>query len=140
MDDISKKYSNGEINIIWKPSLCIHSKKCWSNLPNVFNPREKPWIKTEGVSSETIKSQIDQCPSGALSYELIGNSNTSSVSNLHSINISSNGPILVHGNIELTYPDGRKEIKQKTTALCRCGASGNKPFCDGSHHKIGFKD
>ena len=55
------------------------------------------------------------------------------------IEIALNGPILVHGKIELTHSDGRKESKEKVTALCRCGASSNKPFCDGTHNNIGFK-
>jgi uncharacterized Fe-S cluster protein YjdI len=48
MKDITKKYSNYEITIVWKPNTCIHSTICWKHptgLGNVFNPSEKPWIK-----------------------------------------------------------------------------------------------
>lgn len=139
MKEITKTYSNEEITVKWQPHLCIHSKKCWTQLPSVFNPREQPWITLEGDNTQQIVKQIDQCPSGALSYQLKKNivENTSSE---NKIEITSNGPILVHGKTELTHSNGNKEIKEKVTALCRCGASANKPFCDGSHHKINFKD
>jgi uncharacterized Fe-S cluster protein YjdI len=68
MSDIVKKYSNGEITIVWKPAMCIHSKKCWTGLPEVFNPREQPWVKPHQVDSDAIIKQIDCCPSKALSY------------------------------------------------------------------------
>lgn len=140
MKDILKTYDNGEITIHWKPSLCIHSKKCWTELPHVFNPREKPWVKPKAASTESIIAQIEKCPSGALSYTI--NNASPSKSTEHSdntIEIAANGPILVHGTIEIKHADGRIEIKEKMCALCRCGGSSNKPFCDGTHHKIGFK-
>ncbi len=71
MKDITKKYSNGEITIVWKPSLCIHSTRCWkgdTGLIDVFNPMEKPWIKPAGASTERIVQQVKLCPSGALSF------------------------------------------------------------------------
>ncbi len=71
MRDITKRYSNGEITIVWKPGTCIHSTICWkgvTGLSAVFNPAEKPWIKPEGASSEKIIEQVKKCPSGALSF------------------------------------------------------------------------
>ena len=70
MKDITKKYSNGEITIVWKPNTCIHSTICWKGLIEVFNPKERPWIKMDGASTERIIEQVKQCPSGALSYYL----------------------------------------------------------------------
>lgn len=73
MKDITKKYTHGELTIIWKPSLCIHSTKCWkgeNGLPSVFNPMEKPWIRPEGAEAGRIIEQIKHCPSGALSFEI----------------------------------------------------------------------
>ena len=71
--DITKKYTNGEVTIVWKPALCIHSKNCWNDvigMPHVFNPFKKPWIKIEADSTEKIIDQVKKCPSGALSYYL----------------------------------------------------------------------
>ncbi len=71
MPDIIKEYKKGALTIVWKPGACIHSTICWkaaTGLPSVFNPFEKPWIKTEGASVEELVEQIKKCPSGALSY------------------------------------------------------------------------
>ena len=62
------KYSNGEVTIVWKPDLCIHSGNCARGLPEVFKPKEKPWITPEGSDTERIIEQVKKCPSGALSY------------------------------------------------------------------------
>lgn len=63
-----KQYDNGEIIIVWKPAVCIHSKICWKGLPDVFKPFEKPWIHQHAEETQRIIDQIDQCPSKALSY------------------------------------------------------------------------
>ena len=70
-NNIIKKYSNGKVTVVWKPGTCIHSTICWkgiTGLSEVFNPREKPWIKMDGASTERIVEQIKKCPSGALSF------------------------------------------------------------------------
>ena len=66
--EIRKTYSNEEITVIWQPHMCTHSKECWKGLLSVFDPREKPWIKLDGATNDEIMSQIDKCPSKALSY------------------------------------------------------------------------
>jgi uncharacterized Fe-S cluster protein YjdI len=68
--DITKKYSNGEATIVWKPGLCTHSRKCFTGLSEVFHPQELPWITPEKSTTEKIIAQVKQCPSGALSYYL----------------------------------------------------------------------
>ena len=66
--EIVKKYTNGELTVVWKPDLCIHSGVCVRTLPKVYNTKEKPWIKPENASTKELKAQISNCPSGALSY------------------------------------------------------------------------
>ncbi|MFT3793521.1 (4Fe-4S)-binding protein [Flavobacterium sp.] len=65
---MTKEYSNGEVTIVWKPDLCIHSAICAKGLPKVFQPREKPWIKEQAATSKEIMDQVSKCPSGALSF------------------------------------------------------------------------
>jgi uncharacterized Fe-S cluster protein YjdI len=69
MKDIVKRYTNGEVTVIWQPSLCIHSGICFRGLPKVFDPRRRPWVILEGTESDAIVAQVEHCPSGALSYE-----------------------------------------------------------------------
>ena len=66
--DLTKEYTNGEITIVWQSGKCIHSGNCVKGNPEVFKPREKPWITPENSNSEKIMRTIDTCPSGALSY------------------------------------------------------------------------
>jgi uncharacterized Fe-S cluster protein YjdI len=68
MKDITKKYTNGEVTIVWKPSVCIHSAICFHGLGEVFHPKELPWITLENSTTAKIIDQIKKCPSGALSY------------------------------------------------------------------------
>jgi putative redox protein len=66
--DKNLKYTNGEITVVWKPELCKHSGRCVTQLPKVFNLKTKPWVTITGADSETIKAQVDKCPTGALSW------------------------------------------------------------------------
>ena len=68
MKDITKKYTNGEVTIVWRPAICIHSTVCFRGLSEVFDPRRRPWIVPENSDTEKIISQVKHCPSGALSY------------------------------------------------------------------------
>lgn len=137
-------YSKDDLTIVWKPNTCIHSTLCWKSLIAVFNPRQKPWINMDGASVEKIIEQVKKCPSGALSYYLISekteeNSTTES-ENQTTIEVSKNGPYLIKNECLIIHADGKKELKTGTIALCRCGASASKPYCDGSHRKIEFTE
>lgn len=67
-DEMVKTYTNGEITIVWKPGMCSHSGMCVQTLPQVYNPKAKPWITIENATTEELKAQLAKCPSGALSY------------------------------------------------------------------------
>ena len=137
--EVIKEYSNGEITILWKPKTCIHAGECVKRLPNVYKPKDKPWIQIKNATTTALKEQILACPSGALSYISKNQVKTKNMESKMKINAMQNGPLLVDGIIEVTKPDGSIENKEKTTAFCRCGASSNKPYCDGEHRKIDFK-
>lgn len=68
--ETAKEYSNGEVTIVWKAGLCTHSANCAKGLPQVFKPKEKPWINPESASTEEIIRQVQKCPSGALTFYL----------------------------------------------------------------------
>jgi len=142
MKEITKHYSNDDITVVWKPDQCIHSTLCWKGLVSVFNPRERPWIKIGGSDTDSIIAQVEKCPSGALSFyrnnEQKEERSTTDVDTI--VEVTSNGPLMVYGNITVKHKNGEEDKKHRVTAFCRCGASSNKPFCDGTHVKIGFKD
>jgi uncharacterized Fe-S cluster protein YjdI len=142
--DITKKYTNGEVTIVWKPSICAHSAICWKGpdgLKSVFDPSKKPWIDPEGAATDEIVKQIEKCPSGALSYYYNDEENQpEEVSGDTVVEVSPNGPLMIYGNLEIKLSDGSTEKRSKVSALCRCGLSGNKPFCDGSHKKEGWSE
>ena len=64
------EYSNGELTIIWQPDLCQHSGICVKTLQQVYNQKERPWVKIENATTDELIAQINKCPSGALSYRL----------------------------------------------------------------------
>lgn len=140
MKDITKHYTNGDITVVWKPEQCIHSRICWTELIEVFNPRERPWVKMEGADTERIIAQVDKCPSGALSWYRNDETEQPQTSVDTIVEVAKNGPLLVYGNIKVKDKEGNESEKHRVTAFCRCGASSNKPYCDGTHVKIGFKD
>ncbi len=144
MSDTLKEYSNKDITIVWKQEKCIHSANCVRGLPGVFNPHERPWIKVKNADTPHLKETIEKCPSGALTWKNLATENfdkdvDQAVGEGVKLNVFADGPILVKGNFEITDSEGNVLEKQDNVALCRCGASANKPFCDGAHKKIGFK-
>lgn len=134
-----KEYKKEDLTVVWDTGTCIHSAICAKGLPSVFKPRDRPWIQTDGASKQEIMAQIDKCPSGALSY-YVGEKKEEQMENeTTKVEVAANGPLLVSGNLVITNADGKEEHKKRTTAFCRCGASENKPYCDGSHKEIDFK-
>ena len=135
-----KEYTNGEVTIVWQPKLCIHSANCVNGLPGVFDQNARPWINAEGAGTQEIIEQIKQCPSGALTFYMNGEDQSEEVIETERIvEVVKNGPLMVFGNISLRHGDGTISKQHRVTAFCRCGASDNKPFCDGTHRKIGFE-
>ncbi|SMD36450.1 Uncharacterized Fe-S cluster protein YjdI [Reichenbachiella faecimaris] len=131
-----KHYSNDKVTVKWQSDLCIHSEKCFHGLPKVFNPKQRPWINIEGALSEDIIAQVAKCPSGALS--IVHEDQKTAVSQETIVETMPNGPLMVYGNMKIKHAGGETTKDSKATAFCRCGASENKPYCDGSHKKIDF--
>lgn len=152
-----KEYSTDEITVFWEPSKCIHARECVKGLPQVFDRSKKPWINIKGASAGEIMRVIDKCPSGALSYKKVQPPQTRSAepepvqgieaskggltpSPVTRIKVIDKGPLMVEGGCVLVDKGGKEEVKSGTFALCRCGRSKNKPYCDGSHKGVEFDD
>lgn len=67
-NNLKKEYTNGEVTVVWQSGKCIHSGNCVKNNPAVFQPKEKPWIKIDGSSTDKIIETVKKCPSGALTF------------------------------------------------------------------------
>ena len=92
----------------------------------------------DGATKEAIMNQVDLCPSKALSYKVAGKLDAPTIEEEQIVEVAPNGPLMVYGNIKVKH-QGEEVSKNTVTAFCRCGASSNKPYCDGSHKKIGFE-
>lgn len=141
---MEKKYTNGEITVVWKPDVCIHSAICFKGLHSVFNPTKRPWVNMEGADTTKIIAQIDKCPSKALSYQWNNHQETQQEikmenSSTTKVEVIPNGPLMVEGKLSIKDATGT-EVEKEKVFLCRCGASSKKPYCDGTHKKIEFKD
>lgn len=139
---MEKAYTQGELTVYWEPTLCSHSTTCWKSLPRVFKPRERPWVDLNGAETDAIRTAVKACPSGALSLQPHGEVAVKpaigQASTLPAMNPLPNGPLEVSGHIRIRENGRDVELLGKTY-FCRCGASGNKPYCDGSHHRVGFE-
>ncbi len=143
MAETAKEYSNGEITIVWQQHKCIHSGKCVRGLPGVFKPQERPWISIKNADTPHLIETVDTCPSGALTWKKVdedsGSEVEKAIESSTQLSVLADGPILIKGNFEIVDSEGKTIECNDSVALCRCGASENKPFCDGKHKKIGFK-
>lgn len=145
--EITKKYTNGEVTIVWKPSKCIHSMICWTGLPGVFDMRKRPWIKPEGSTTAKIIEQVKKCPSEALSFFMntetlegqeVATDNAVTVSEPKTrpviVQTLENGPLIIYGDIVVKDSQGNETERKRVTSFCRCGLSKKSPYCDGAHN------
>lgn len=131
-------YVGAEITIHDNRSICAHAGIC-TRMSAVFKYGEEPWIDADGAAVRDIIDTINQCPSGALSYT-VNNVEQRKQRRQPMVTVTKDGPYAITGGIELVdQPQGEGASSEHYT-LCRCGASRNKPFCDGSHWSSGFKD
>lgn len=137
--DSRDSYKGQRITIHDNRGVCAHAGICTDGLASVFRMKEEPWIHPDSGSVEEVISTIEKCPSGALSYT-IDEVEHRDRNGQSSIFIAPNGPYVVSGESDLIdSPQGEGASKTNFT-LCRCGESKNKPFCDGAHWSVDFKD
>ncbi|MBI5812766.1 MAG: (4Fe-4S)-binding protein [Meiothermus silvanus] len=137
--DRGKAYPAPGIRVYYQPRLCIHAAECVRGLPEVFDTSRKPWIQPEQASAEAIAEVIRRCPSGALQYERLDGGPQEPAPQSSSVRLVPDGPLYVRGPLTLKDPEGNVIFQGTRAALCRCGASKNKPFCDNSHLETGFQ-
>jgi CDGSH-type Zn-finger protein len=132
-------YVGAGVTIYDNRGICQHAGFCTDNLAAVFKLRQDPWIDPNGASADAVIAQVRQCPSGALSYSVRGTEHRDQ-SRAPAVTVSADGPYRVTGRVELKNESWGEGASTEHYALCRCGGSKNKPFCDGTHWYNGFKD
>jgi CDGSH-type Zn-finger protein len=139
--DKRKNYVGKEITIHDNRKICSHAAECVNNLPSVFKFNTRPWINPDAADKQQIINTIKKCPSGALGYS-IDDIEYKEQERMSLVTVSKDGPYTITGGIDLIgdniqFAEG---FSKEHYTLCRCGASSNKPFCDGMHITINFKD
>lgn len=148
----SKDYVAGGITVHWRGERCIHSGRCVAGLPAVFDRDARPWVRADGADADAVAAVIDTCPSRALTYsrsdgaavgagaerpdEDTGGAGSAEVV----VNVKAHGPLAIVGAVTVLDADGNVLSCDERTFLCRCGGSGRKPFCDGTHKQRGDWD
>ncbi|MGI9379105.1 MAG: (4Fe-4S)-binding protein, partial [Methyloligellaceae bacterium] len=132
-------YEGKDITVYYNKVLCSHAAECSMSLAAVFDPSRKPWVDPDQGSADDIKKIVAACPSGALRYSEPPGPETHLEPDDCYIRIEKNGPYHVcNADIEdVRWAEG---ASRKKFVLCRCGKSGNKPFCDGAHYDVKWKD
>ncbi|MEN9577105.1 MAG: hypothetical protein RJA70_114 [Pseudomonadota bacterium] len=124
-----------KVVILFDAKKCIHSRQCVLGRPDVFVPNvDGEWIRPDAASPEEIAALALECPSGAIRYARVDGGPGEAPPIVNVARVRENGPLAFRADLEI---EGRESTFRAT--LCRCGASKNKPYCDGSHTAVGFQ-
>jgi uncharacterized Fe-S cluster protein YjdI/CDGSH-type Zn-finger protein len=138
--DTVRHYASDAIDIRYEAHRCIHAAECVRGLPAVFDTKRRPWILPSAASADEIAKVIVRCPSGALHFDRRDGGPAETPQQPMTIVPTVGGPYYVRGLVQLRSADGSSVVEDVRMALCRCGQSHNKPFCDNSHFQVSFDD
>lgn len=135
-----RDYPAPGIVIHWNASRCLHIANCVRGSNAVFDPKRRPWIVPDAEDAERVAEIVRTCPTGALTYSAAGEPAVAPErpDDPPSIDARPNGPLFVRGDVDLSTHGETLEAGPRF-ALCRCGGSDNKPFCDNTHRTNGFR-
>lgn len=131
-------YENADVVVTFDPDVCAHAGECVRGLPEVFDVDRKPWVDVSGASAERVLEVVARCPTGALQARPTGQAAASAAAPGVTITLADDGPLLIAGNVRVVDARGVAVAGGSKLALCRCGATGNAPLCDGSHKRTGY--
>jgi uncharacterized Fe-S cluster protein YjdI/CDGSH-type Zn-finger protein len=132
-----KTYTGTVIEVSFDLDQCIHIGECLRDLPEVFDLRRRPWLLPDAGDPQAVAEVVERCPSGALQYRRLDGGPDEETQRI-TLTPMRNGPLRITGRIRIRRDDGTEEILPRAT-LCRCGGSANKPFCDNTHLRNGFR-
>jgi CDGSH-type Zn-finger protein/uncharacterized Fe-S cluster protein YjdI len=135
----TKRYEGRDIEVTYELKRCIHASECVHGLPAVFDRDGRPWVQPDAADAQQLAQVIERCPTGALRYvRKDGQAETAAAVN--TVCPTPDGPLHARGAITLRDGTGAVLATELRAALCRCGGSANKPYCDDSHYNLGFSD
>lgn len=134
------EYPGQQATVSWSGKHCIHVAECGRASGDLFIGGRKPWCQPDLVSKDEVVDVVLRCPSGALSVRFADGSYTEQAPARNSIQVTYNGPLFIKGKLDIEGAPGDVPALGYRAALCRCGLSANKPFCDNSHESGGFRD
>jgi CDGSH-type Zn-finger protein/uncharacterized Fe-S cluster protein YjdI len=132
-------FDSDELVVEFDAGRCIHAEECVHGSPEVFNAARRPWIDPTRASPSDVVRVIERCPTGALQYTWRNDEEGEQAPSTNTVRAASDGPLYLHGSLRISLPDG-ETLDEIRLALCRCGHSQAKPFCDNAHLKAGFSD
>jgi CDGSH-type Zn-finger protein/uncharacterized Fe-S cluster protein YjdI len=138
MEQHMRKYTGENIDVTYEGTRCIHVGECLKRLNAVFDTRRRPWVLPDAGSPDNVAETVIACPSGALHFERKDGGEAESAQAQNTIRLVRNGPLHVRGDFTIVNGTGELVLKDTRAALCRCGGSANKPFCDNTHRRIRF--
>ena len=133
-----RTYTSDDVAVTYDLKRCIHARECVKGLPAVFDVNKRPWIQPDQATADEVAEVVQRCPTGALHFIRKDGGDAEPTPDENNINIVADGPLYVHGDITLKHINGDTMLNDMRIALCRCGQSGDKPFCDNSHKDAGF--
>jgi|CXWL01.1.fsa_nt_gi CDGSH-type Zn-finger protein/uncharacterized Fe-S cluster protein YjdI len=139
MSDLHR-YAGTEVEVTWDKHRCTHSAECLRRSPAVFDTGRRPWVTPDATSADEVVETVLACPSGALRFTRPGGTGAEIPADSNRVVVAPRGPLYLRGEIEIVDADGTVLFTETRVALCRCGASERKPFCDMTHRKTGFHD
>ncbi|CAN5912098.1 CDGSH iron-sulfur domain-containing protein [soil metagenome] len=134
-----RAYRSQDITVSFDPGRCIHSAECIHGLPEVFDVEKRPWIQPEESDPDTVAEVVMRCPTGALQFARKDGGHEEPAPGENIVSVGEDGPLYVRGDVEIKDNGGTTFLEDTRIALCRCGESQNKPFCDNSHKSSGFR-
>ena len=134
-------YEAPGITVTYDPNVCVHAAECVRGLPEVFDPTEQRWIRPERATPEQVEQAVARCPTGALrAIRPAGAEAPPAAQPVQVVvRLRAHGPLLVSGPVRIETEAGEVLLEADKAALCRCGGTGNPPFCDGSHAHRNFR-
>lgn len=135
----TREYQGDGIVVTYELQRCIHAAECVKGLPEVFDPGRRPWIDATRSGADSVARAVERCPTGALTYRRTDGGREEATPAEARIETVPDGPVHVRGRVKIESPDGSVCWTGNRAALCRCGHSRNKPFCDNTHEDVGFR-